>query len=308
MKQFRVLLVVFFITFSAMAQKTVDLYEGDVPNAIPCGVEQKAFIDTSWNINGLLIVQHVTRPTLTVYTPDPSKRNGTAVVICPGGGYGVLATGHEGADVALAFNQAGVTAFVLQYRLPDAACMTNQALVPLMDAQQALYYVRQHAPEYGIDENKVGIMGFSAGGHLAASVAVHFKDPAHQALAGANLRPDFAILGYPVISFREGIGHMGSRNNLLGSQPDEQWVHYFSNEEQVTAQTPPAFLVHASDDAVVIPDNSLLFYQALTRNNIPAELHVYQAGGHGFGLNNPTTTDQWFERCLNWLKSGGWTR
>lgn len=291
------------MTKTMNAQKVIPIYDGEVPDSKPCDAKQKEFIDTSWNKNGILIVQDVTVPTVTVFEARKDKRNGAAVIICPGGGYAVLAAGHEGNDFAMGFSEVGVTAFVLRYRLPNDACMTNKAYVPLMDAQQAIYYVRKHAQEYGIDTNKVGIMGFSAGGHLAASAEVHFNDPVRKELAGENLRPDFAILGYPVISFREGIGHMGSRDNLIGKTPDESATHYFSNEEQVTAKTPPTFLVHASDDDAVIPNNSILFYQALIKNKVPAELHIYERGGHGFGMVNPTTKEQWFKRCLNWMKS-----
>ncbi len=302
-KPLTLLAAVMFTLSSLNAQKVIPLYEGEIPNAKPCDVVQREFIDTSWNKAGLLIVEHITKPTLTVYEAPKEKRNGTAVLICPGGGYGVVAAGHEGADLALAFNKIGVTAFVLRYRLPNDACMTNKSFVPLMDAQQALYFIRKNAKQYGMDEKKVGIMGFSAGGHLAASASVHFNDPVRKELAGENLRPDFSLLIYPVISFNDSIGHIGSRDALIGKVPDEKLLHYFSSEEQVTAQTPPAFLVHASDDGAVNPENSIKYYEALHKNHVAAEIHIYEQGGHGFGLNNTTTTDLWFERCVNWMKA-----
>jgi acetyl esterase/lipase len=249
-----------------------------------------------------LIVDKIIKPTLTIYEAPKEKRNGTAVVICPGGAYAVLAASHEGSDVAKVFNEAGITAFVLRYRLPNDECMINKAFVPLMDAQQAIYFVRTHAKEYNIDTNKIGIMGFSAGGHLASSAGTHFNQPVRKELAGANLRPDFMLLIYPVISFNDSIGHIGSRDNLIGKDPDQKLVHLFSNEEQITAQTPPTFLVHASDDNAVNPENSIRFYQALLKNKVPAELHLYEHGGHGFGLHNTTTTENWFADCLAWLK------
>jgi acetyl esterase/lipase len=252
--------------------------------------------------SGIVIVDHITKPTLTVFKPAAKKRNGTAVIICPGGGYSVLAAGHEGADVAKVFNKAGVTAFVLRYRLPKEECMIQKEYVPLMDAQQAIYFVRSHAQQYHIDPNKVGIMGFSAGGHLASTAGTHF-DPVRKELASTNLRPDFMILIYPVISFNDEIGHVGSKDNLLGKNPDEKLVHLFSNEEQVTPQTPPTFLVHASDDDDVNPENSIRFYQALLKNKVPAELHLYEHGGHGFGLNNTTTNEDWFKSCVDWMKT-----
>jgi acetyl esterase/lipase len=288
------------------AQQVIPLYENEVPNAKPCNEKDHEFIDTSWNKNGLLIVDHIITPTLTFYEPPKAKRNGTAVIICPGGGYSVLAAGHEGADVAKAFNKTGVTAFVLRYRIPKDACMTNKAFGPLMDTQQAIWQVRTHAKHYGIDADKIGIMGFSAGGHVAASAGTHFNDPVRKELTGADIRPNFMILIYPVISFSDSIGHLGSRENLIGKDPDLKLVHYFSNEEQVTDKTPPSFLVHASDDDAVNPDNSVEFYKALLKHHIPAELHIYERGGHGFGLKNETTSDKWFERCVNWMRSNKW--
>lgn len=284
------------------AQKLIPLYEGGVPNAKPCNEKDHEFIDTSWMKPGILVVDHITKPTITVFEPTAGKRTKTAVIICPGGGYGIIAAGHEGADVAKVFNNAGVTAFVLRYRLPKDECMNHKEFVPLMDAQQAIYFVRSHAEQYNIDPNKIGIMGFSAGGHLASTAGTHLN-PVRTELAGANVRPDFMILIYPVISFNEQIGHMGSRDNLLGKDPDQQLVHLFSNEEQVTAQTPPTFLVHASDDDGVNPENSIRFYQALLKNKVQAELHLYEHGGHGFGLHNASTKEDWFRSCIEWMRA-----
>lgn len=295
-----------FTTVSMKAQKVIPLYEGAIPNAKACDVKQTEIVDTTWSKEGILIVHGITVPTITVFEAPKEKRNGTAVLICPGGGYGIVAAGHEGNDFAKAFNAVGVTAFVLRYRLPNDACMENKSFVPLMDAQQALYLIRKNAKQYGIDENKVGIMGFSAGGHLASTVGTHFTDPVRKELAAANLRPDFMILGYPVISFADSIGHIGSRDALINKNPDQKLLHYFSNEEQATAKTPPTFLVHASDDDAVKVANSIMFYEALIKNKVPAELHIYEKGGHGFGMNNPTTQDKWFERCVNWMKANKW--
>jgi acetyl esterase/lipase len=284
------------------AQKVIPLYDGEVPNAKPCNEQDHEFIDTSWMKSGILIVDHISKPTLTVFEPVAEKRSGTAVIICPGGGYGVIAAGHEGTDVAKVFNKAGVTAFVLRYRLPKDECMSHKEYVPLMDAQQAVFFVRSHARQYHIDPSKIGIMGFSAGGHLASTAGTHF-DPVRKELGNANLRPDFMMLIYPVISFNEEIGHTGSRDNLLGKNPDKKLVDLFSNEEQVTSQTPPTFLVHASDDDGVKPGNSVRFYEALLTNKVPAELHLYERGGHGFGLHNTTTKEDWFKSCINWMKA-----
>lgn len=289
------------------AQHVLPLYDGEIPNGKPCNGKDHEFIDTSWMNSGILVVDHITRPTLTIFEPAKEKRSGTAVIICPGGGYGILAAGHEGADVAKVFNDAGVTAFVLRYRLPNDECMIHKEYVPLIDAQQAIYFVRGHAKQYHIDQNKIGIIGFSAGGHLASTAGTHFE-PVRQELAKANLRPDFMMLIYPVISFNEEVGHIGSRDNLLGKVPDQKLVHLFSNEEQVTPRTPPTFLVHASDDDGVNPENSIRFYQALLKNKVPAELHLYEKGGHGFGLHNTTTREDWFKSCIDWMKANKFLR
>jgi len=298
------IITIFFsmITSILSAQRVIPLYNGEVPNATPCNEKDHEFIDTSWMKSGILVVDHITKPTITVFEPHEQKRNGTAVIICPGGGYSILAAGHEGADVAKVFIDAGVTAFVLRYRLPKDECMSNKEYVPLMDAQQAIYFVRDHSQQYHIDPNKIGIMGFSAGGHVASTAGTHFA-PVRKELANANVRPDFMMLIYPVISFNAEIGHMGSRDNLLGKDPDQNLVHLFSNEEQVTAQTPPTFLVHASDDDGVNPENSVRFYQALLKNKVPAELHLYEHGGHGFGLHNTSTNEDWFKSCIDWMKA-----
>ena len=300
----KIIATVLLMTTSSIlsAQQVIPLYDGAVPNAKPCNETDHEFIDTSWMKSGILVVDHISKPTLTVFEPPSEKRNGTAVIICPGGGYSILAAGHEGEDVAKVFKDAGVTAFVLRYRLPKDECMNHKEYVPLMDAQQAIYFVRGHAQQYHTDSNKIGIMGFSAGGHLASSAGTHFV-PVRKELANANVRPDFMMLIYPVISFDEEIGHLGSRDNLLGKNADKKLVHLFSNEEQVTSQTPPTFLVHASDDDTVNPENSVRFYQALLKNKVPAELHLYEHGGHGFGLHNTTTNEDWFKSCIDWMKA-----
>jgi len=278
------------------AQKEMPLYDGAIPNAKPCSIKESSTND------GILVIKDVTVPTLTAYLPLKDKMNGMAVLVIPGGGYGIVAAGHEGSDIAKAFNDAGIAAFVLKYRIPNDACMTDKMFVPLMDAQQALYIIRKNAAAYGIDTARVGVMGFSAGGHLAATLSTHFDRPARKELAGANLRPNFSMLIYPVISFHPAIAHMGSRENLIGKNADEKWVNYFSNEDQVNVQTPPAFFVHATDDDVVPVANSIVYYNQLVKYKVPAEMHLYQAGGHGFGLNNKTTKEKWFETGLNWLK------
>jgi acetyl esterase/lipase len=282
------------------AQQTIPLYSHTIPNSKPSANEEK-----TQNDNGIVIVSKISIPTLTIFLPPKEKSNGTAVIICPGGGYVVNAIKHEGYDVAKKLNEMGVAAFVLKYRIPDEATMVDKEIGPLQDAQQAIKTVRMRAAEWNVNSDQIGIMGFSAGGHLASTAGTHFNNAVIDNKENTSLRPDFMILIYPVISFQESIGHVGSRDNLLGKNPAKDKIDLYSNELQVTKKTPPAFLVHASDDDGVNPNNSVAFYQALIKNKVPAELHIYQNGGHGFGMNNKTTNDNWMERCKNWMDANG---
>jgi acetyl esterase/lipase len=291
------------IMMNAKAQQVLPLYDDSIPNSRPVMDEEKSVMEGK-----ILVISKVTRPTLTVFLPPKAKATGTGIVICPGGGYSIVAAGHEGADVAKKLNEAGIAAFVLKYRIPDEHTMIDKEVGPLEDAQRAIQLVRQHAAQWGIAPGRLGIMGFSAGGHLASTAGTHFDKTYIENKSGANLRPDFMILLYPVISFSDSIGHTGSRNNLLGKNPSPEKIREYSNELRVTPQTPPCFLVHAGDDNAVKVQNSLYFYEALQRNGVSAELHIYPKGGHGFGLHNPTTKDQWPDRLLNWLDSNGWLK
>ncbi|MBI1342274.1 MAG: prolyl oligopeptidase family serine peptidase [Terrimonas sp.] len=282
--------------FTHQPTRVIPLYKGAVPNAKPVMDEENStFRD---NVTRIAKVSH---PTLTVYTP--AKPNGQSVIICPGGGYAILAFDKEGTRIAQVLNSWGITAFVLKYRLPDDSYCIDKSLAPLQDAQQAIRLVRENAEAFGVDKHKIGIMGFSAGGHLASTAATHFTVPADPGETDTtSLRPDFAILIYPVISFDSSIAHMGSRYNLIGKAADQDQVQFFSNELRVSAKTPPSFLVHAGDDGTVPVENSIRYYQACIRNKVPAELHIYPHGGHGFGLYNTTTKDNWMERLHNWLR------
>jgi acetyl esterase/lipase len=291
----------------ANAQQELPLY-GDqiIPNSKPAPDRQK--IDSSGNPLHYSY-SLVSRPTLTVYRPATGTANGTAVIVCPGGGYVHLAMTHEGTDVCKWLNSLGVTAFLLKYRLPSDETMVDKTIGPLQDAQRAIQLVRMHAVDWGVDTGAVGIMGFSAGGHLASTAGTHFNHAVIDNAAGVSLRPDFMVLLYPVISFADSIGHRGSCDNLLGKHPDPAQVTLYSNELQVTDQTPPTFLVHAEDDKTVMVINSLYFYQALVKHHVPAELHVFPKGGHGFGMHNATTGgDQWPERLAEWMKVNKWIR
>jgi len=281
-------------------QTILNLYTDKIPNEIP-GPDKEMRND-----DGIVRISNISKPTLTVYLPPKEKANGTAVVICPGGGYGINAFKHEGTDVAIELNKMGIAAFILKYRLPSDKIMKDKSIGPLQDAQQAIMVVRQRAKEWNVDPSKIGIAGFSAGGHLASTAGTHFKKSLIDNSGNISLRPDFMILLYPVISFTDSIGHIGSRNNLIGESPSPEVIRLYSNELQVTKLTPPTFLVHAGDDAVVKVANSLKFYEALNKNNVPTELFVYPKGGHGFGLVNPTSPDRWMDRCMDWMKSNGW--
>jgi acetyl esterase/lipase len=277
------------------------LYTGSVPNSKPSKLQE-----TSVTENGGPRVATVIQPTLTVFLPPRDKANGTSVVICPGGGYARLAIGHEGYDVAKRLNEMGVAAFVVKYRLPNDQTQPDKSIAPLLDAQQALRLVREQASKYGLNPERIGLMGFSAGGHLAATAGTHFAKPVGVNPGPVSVRPAFLMLIYPVISFSDSLAHKGSRSNLLGDTPAADQVRLYSNELQVTAQTPPTFLVHAEDDKTVAVQNSIVFYQALHHHNVPAEMHLYPQGGHGFGMNNKTTKDQWVERLQNWMDANGW--
>ena len=235
---------------------------------------------------------------ITLHRPSPEEANGTAVVICPGGGYGGLVVGPEGHGIAEWLNQHGITGIVLEYRLP-----AGRRLVPLLDAQRAIRTARAKAADWKIDPKRIGIMGFSAGGHLASTAGTHFDagDPkAADPVDRLSCRPDFMILVYPVITMNEQT-HRGSQSNLLGRDPTPDVLAFFSNEKQVTDQTPPAFLAHALDDRAVHPDNSLRFYEALQAHHVAAEYLQLPSGGHGLNGYRGPMWDAWQTKSLEWL-------
>ena len=288
-----------FVSASAFSQSVQDmnLYKGAVPDSKPSSVTEHITFS-----NGGFRISSVITPTLTRFSP--AHPNGIAVIICPGGGYARLAMDHEGVEVAKSLNNYGITAFVLKYRLPMDSIMVDKSIGPLEDAQQAIRIVRSNAATWGVNPNKVGIMGFSAGGHLASAAATHFHSLADKSIHDTtSVRPDFAILIYPVISFNDSITHHGSKDNLIGKNPSPELVKEFSNELQVTNDSPPAFLVQAGDDHTVPVENSIRYYEACIKNKVPVEMHLYPAGGHGFGLHNKTTSDQWFDHLMIWIKT-----
>ncbi|MDD4189984.1 MAG: alpha/beta hydrolase [Mangrovibacterium sp.] len=298
-KKLMCLLLVAWTGFVCHAQTEMPLYEDVIPNSKATGIREEKKFDPQV---GDLVIQ-VVSPTLTMFAPPPEMRNGSAVIICPGGGYHCLLINREGSDVAKAFNKAGVTAFVLKYRLPNAAIFEDRSTGPLQDAQRAIQLVRENAGKYQVNPDKIGIMGFSAGGHLAASAGVHFNDEWISNPQKINLRPDFMILIYPVISFSDKTGHQGSRDNLLGRSATPAQIRYFSCEEHVNPSTPMTFLTHAGDDTVVSPENSLIFFEKLSDQGVPAKLHLFSAGEHGY-LIEPSF-EEWFADCLSWMKRNG---
>ncbi|WP_330443887.1 alpha/beta hydrolase [Flavobacterium sp. C4GT6] len=297
MKTAFILLAAVF-TINVTAQQVIPLYKDSIPNSIPGENKEET------KYSGFLLTQNVSIPTLTVFKPQKQSDKKSAVIICPGGGYAVLATGHEGKDVAEALNKMGITAFMLKYRLPNDTIMKDRKIAPLQDAQRAIQLVRENAAQWNIDPNKIGIMGFSAGGHLAATASTQFEREVIANPKHTSLRPDFSILLYPVISFTDSLTHMGSRINLIGKNPSKQLIEQYSNELQVTAKTPPAFLVHAADDGLVPLGNSIAYYEALLKNGVLSEILLYPHGEHGFGMINRSTDDRWMDNLKNWMKSG----
>ena len=283
-------------TTKSYSQVVLPLYEKEIPNSIPGANEEQSITE------GITRVSKVSVPTLTMYTPASGKSNGTAVIICPGGGYGILAIDHEGYDVAKKFTEMGVTAFVLKYRLPNDKIMVDRSIGPLQDAQRAIQMVRNNASTWKVNVKKIGIMGFSAGGHLASTAGTHFNTAVIGNPKHTSLRPDFMLLIYPVISFQDSLTHSGSKNNLIGKNADSLKKVLYSNEMQVNTQTPPTFLVHAKDDKAVKVENSILFNQALIKNHVPTEIYLYEKGGHGFGLNNKTSEVVWMDLLEKWMK------
>ena len=282
----------------SFAQKTIPLYK-EIPNSKPA-LNYKEKADTG--TDGIIRISKVSIPEITIFQPKSFAMKNTAVIICPGGGYNILAYNLEGTDVAKIFNTWGITAIVLKYRLPADSIMKDKSIGPLQDAQRALQYVREHADELSINPGSIGIMGFSAGGHLASTTSTHFEKDYISNPLHTSLRPDFSILAYPVISFTDSLSHLGSRKNLIGENPSEDIVNQFSNELQVNGKTPPAFIVLAGDDQAVNPENSIQYYEALLKNHVPAELHIFQNGGHGFGTHNRTTKDNWMESLKHWMQ------
>lgn len=278
-------------SFKIAAQEQIDLYQGNIPNSKKSNIQE-----TSGGF-----IKGVTLPKLEIYLPEKDKVNGCAVIVVPGGGYSGLTYQGEGVRTAKELAKTGITAFVLKYRLPDDSTMLDKKIGPLQDAQQAIKTVREKAPTWGIDPARVGLMGFSAGGHLASIVATRFQETLIENKEGTSLRPDFLILVYPVTSMQDNLTHMDSRNALLGKNPSKDLIDKYSSELQVTEKTPPTYITQAGDDRLVDVDNSIVFYESLRHKNVPAEMHLYPRGGHGFVLAKPA--DEWMQPLLQWMKN-----
>lgn len=269
------------------AQQVIPLYQDSIPNSIGTLKESEL-------------------PIITAYLPSKGKATGTAVIIFPGGAYSGLATSVEGTNVAKSFADSGITAFVVKYRLPNDKTMRDKSIGPFMDGQQAIKLVRMRAREWGIDEDKIGIIGYSAGGHLASTLGTHILTSYIDNKENINLRPDFMILVYPVISMSTELTHYGSRLNLLGKNPSDDQVEFFSSEKRASLLTPPTYITAAGDDKTVKVDNSIVFYQALIKEGIPVEMHLYPKGDHGFTYRQPV--NEWLDPMLRWMRKGGWLK
>jgi acetyl esterase/lipase len=302
MKSILILFAFAMMIFPVQAQNiTLPLWNGTPP------LQKEMDLNEEVVSEGIIRIGNVQIPTIEVYLPAKQIATGQAVVIFPGGGYSILAYDWEGTDFAKWLNSQGIAGIVVKYRLPKSASLTDPKEVPLMDAQRAIRLVRQNASGWNIDPTKVGIMGFSAGGHLASTLSTqysHTVDRAMDAIDALSARPDFSILVYPVITFVNPAIHSGSMKALLGENQTEELKKRFSAELNVTEETPVTFLVHAGDDTGVPVENSLLYYAALRAKGVSASLHVYPKGGHGFAFGmGKGPVENWRDILLDWMKA-----
>ncbi|WP_144607247.1 alpha/beta hydrolase [Algoriphagus algorifonticola] len=294
--------ILFSIAITVFAQDQIlPLWPGLPP------LQKESQLEEIQQQNGILRISNVQIPSIEVYLPSKQIATGQAVVLFPGGGYGILAYDWEGTDFAKWLNSQGIAGIVVKYRLPISSSLTNPKEVPLLDAQRAIRLVRHHAESWNINPEKVGVMGFSAGGHLASTLSTQYSielERDKDALDMISARPDFSILVYPVITFQDKYTHGGSRKNLLGENASQELLDRFSNEKNVNSKTPPTFLVHAQDDLAVPVENSLLYYQALRANEVSASLHLYPSGGHGFAFGlGKGAVENWRLVLLGWIKT-----
>ena len=298
-----IIIAIISVLNSNAQQKTMDLWPGGIPGL----VFTDSYIEKSTTSEGLITrFEKTTNPMIYIFLPPREKATGTAVLICPGGGYAALAFGHEGNAIASWLNDNGIAGIILKYRLPSDLIMKDKSIGPLQDAQEAMRIIRRNAVAWNIDPKKVGVIGFSAGGHLASTLSTHYADKVYDVADTISARPDFSLLIYPVITMDSSFTHAGSRKNLIGDKPSDEAIKSFSNELQVNEKTPPAFMVHSADDQTVPVKNSIVYYEQLVKYKIPSELHIFQKGGHGYGLGGSKDTQSaWPGLCINWLKASG---
>lgn len=301
-----ILLLIFAFTSATAQDMTVKLWPEKIPGAKKSATYHE---ETIMNDRSLPRVAKVTDPELLVYLAPREKATGAAVVICPGGGYGILAIDHEGYDIAKWLNEMGVSGIILKYRLPSDEIMEDKSVGPLQDVQEAIRTVRRRAGEWNLNPHKIGVMGFSAGGHLAGTASTMYAEQVYTSKDDVSARPDFSLLIYGVLSMQPGVTHEGSKRNLLGNNVAQDKADRFSNELRIDANTPPAFLVHSADDDAVPVENSIRYYQALKKAGVTGELHIYESGGHGYGLApNGDTESMWPEACRAWMKKRGFVK
>jgi acetyl esterase/lipase len=288
MKKSVLVLLGIFIQLSVAAQDIITLYPAGMPNSKPSEIAETGAE------RGLY--KGITNPTLEYIKPE--NPNGTAVIVIAGGGYGVIIYNGEGLGTAKFLAEKGISAFVLKYRLPSDEIMVDKRIGSLQDVQQSIKYLRENDAKYGIDKSKIGVMGFSAGGHLASTAATHFEKSYIANPENTSLRPDFQVLVYPVITMQNALTHGGSRDNLIGKNPSQEDIDLFSNEMQVKENTPITWLTHAADDKVVDVDNSINYFEKLRKSKVEVEMHIYPKGDHGFIFKHPG----WMEPLFEWFK------
>ena len=302
MYRFITIILLVLVFSKIQGQQKLLLWPNDnVPNQNKSDEKEKV------SETNIIRISNVQYPSIEIYLPSKSIRTGKAIVICPGGGYAILAYDWEGTDFAKLLNAEGIAAFVLKYRLPISSSIIDPKWAPLQDAQQALRLIRSNAKKWNINPNQIGIMGFSAGGHLASTLGTHYNEKeiinSNNPLENISARPDFMALIYPVITFDKNYYHGGSKNNLIGKDASVKLIKEFSNDLQVNSNTPPTFLVHSADDKGVPIENSLLFYKALIENDVSAEMHLYPKGGHGYGLAKvKVALEDWTQILLKWIR------
>jgi acetyl esterase/lipase len=288
MKTKLLIIAALFCGLYAFSQEKINLYPNGVPNSKPSSITETGAE------RGLF--KGITNPTLEYIKPE--KPNGTAIIVIAGGGYGVIVYNAEGINTAKSLAEKGISAFVLKYRLPSDEIMQEKKIGPLQDVQQSIKYLRENADKYGIDKSKIGVMGFSAGGHLASTAATHFEKSYIENLQNTSLRPDFQILVYPVITMQDALTHGGSRDALIGKNPLKEDKDLFSNDLQVKANTPITWLTHAADDKVVDVDNSIQYFEQLRKNKVEVEMHIFPKGDHGFIFRQKG----WMTPLFDWME------